>query len=139
MHSLVCFIRVNSCYMYHFAIKLKLLVPKVYKSYREKTGFLPMRKQRRRTAKLISAFVFANRIVQFLFFLYPKFQASSLLLRLYSPVCVGPGRKSRRPVFSRRGSYTTNGLAHCCHVGDCPLSILGASGVIYIFYSIFCL
>ena len=32
------------------------------------------------TAKLISAFVFATRIVQFLFFLNPKFQASSLLL-----------------------------------------------------------
>ena len=54
--------------------------------------------------KLISAFVFATRIVQFLFFLNPKFQASSLLLRLYSPVCVGPGWKSRRPVFTRRGS-----------------------------------
>ena len=57
------------------------------------------------TAKLISAFVFATRIVYFLFFLYTKFQASSLLLRLYSPVCVGPGRKSRRPVFSSRGSF----------------------------------
>ena len=45
------------------------------------------------TAKLISAFVFATRIVHFLFFLNPKFQASSLLLCLYSPVCVGPGRK----------------------------------------------
>ena len=42
----------------------------------EKTGFLLMRKQV--TAKLISAFVFATRIVQFLFFLNPKFQASSL-------------------------------------------------------------
>ena len=51
------------------------------------------------------AFVFATRIVQFLFFLNPKFQASSLLLSLYSPVCVGPGRKSRKPVFSRRGSF----------------------------------
>ena len=30
------------------------------------------------TAKLISAFVFATRIVQFLFYLYPKFQASAL-------------------------------------------------------------
>ena len=29
------------------------------------------------TAKLISAFVFATRIVQSLFYLYPKFQASS--------------------------------------------------------------
>ena len=24
---------------------------------------------------------------------------------LYRPVCVGPGRESRRPVFSERGSY----------------------------------
>ena len=47
----------------------------------EKTRFLPMRKQRCRsasqllvTAKLISAFVFATRIVQFLFFLNPNFK-----------------------------------------------------------------
>ena len=44
------------------------------------------------TVKLISAFVFTTQIVQFLFFLNPKFQASSLLLRLYKPVCVRPGR-----------------------------------------------
>ena len=56
------------------------------------------------TAKLISAFVFATWIVQSLYFLNPKFQASSHLRRLYSPVCVGPGRKPRRPVFSQRGS-----------------------------------
>ena len=36
--------------------------------------------------------------------LLPKFQASSHLLWLYSPVCVGPGRKPGRPVFSQRGS-----------------------------------
>ena len=46
-----------------------------------------------RGKKLISAFVFATRIVQFLFDLYPKFQASSSFLCLYSPVCVGPVRK----------------------------------------------
>ena len=57
------------------------------------------------TAKLISAFVFATRIVQSLFFLNPKSQVSNNLLWLYSPVCVGPGRKPRRPVFSQRGSY----------------------------------
>ena len=45
------------------------------------------------TAKLISAFVFATRIVQVLFFLNPTFQASSLLMSLYRPVCVGPVRK----------------------------------------------
>ena len=56
------------------------------------------------TAKLISAFVFAIRIVQSLYFLNPKFQASSQLLWLYNLVCVRPGRKPRRPVFSERGS-----------------------------------
>ena len=52
-------------------------------------------------------FVFATRIVQFLrlFFLNPKFQASSLLLRLYRPICVRPGLNPRRLVFSHRGSY----------------------------------
>ena len=39
------------------------------------------------------AFVFATRIVQFLFYLNPKFQASSSFLCLYRLVCVGPGRK----------------------------------------------
>ena len=52
------------------------------------------------TAKLISAFVFATRIVQSLYFLNLKFQASRHLLWLYSPVYVRPGRKPRRQVFS---------------------------------------
>ena len=62
------------------------------------------------TAKLISAFVFAIRLVQFLFKLNTKFQASSHLLSLCSLVCVGPGRKPRRPVFSERGSYNLDSL-----------------------------
>ena len=41
----------------------------------------------------IGAFVFATRIVQFLFYLNPKFQASSSFLRQYRSVCVGPVRK----------------------------------------------
>ena len=64
------------------------------------------------TAKLISAFVFAPRIVQFLFYLYPKFQVSSHLLWLYITVCVGPGRKPRRPVFSERGSICLKNIAN---------------------------
>ena len=44
------------------------------------------------TAKLISAFVFASWIVQSLYFLNTKFQASSHLQWLYSLVCVGPGQ-----------------------------------------------
>ena len=64
----------------------------IYEPRREKTGFLQMQKQR-------------QRIVQSLHFLNTKSQASSRLLLLYSPVCVGPGLKPRRPVFSQRGSY----------------------------------
>ena len=59
------------------------------------------------TAKLISAFFFTTLIVQFLIDLFEKFQASSFLLRLYRPVCAGPGRKHIRPVFSRRGRYNS--------------------------------
>ena len=63
------------------------------------------KKPRRRSAlrvtmKLISDFVFATRIVQSLYFLNPKFQTFSHFLRLYSPVCVRPGRKPQSPVFS---------------------------------------
>ena len=42
------------------------------------------------------AFVFATWIVHNL--------ASSFRLSLYRPICVGPGRKPRRPVFSSHGS-----------------------------------
>ena len=66
----------------------------------EKTGFLHNNYVKTKTqisfevtAKLISAFVFATRIVQSLYFLNSKFQASNHLQWLYSPVCVGPCRK----------------------------------------------
>ena len=59
----------------------------------KKTSILHMRKQRRRTAKLISAFVFATRIVQFLYFLNPKFPVFNHLLYLYSPLCLRPVQK----------------------------------------------
>ena len=63
------------------------------------------------TAQLISAFVFAIRIVQSLYFLNPKFQASSRLMWLYSLVCVGPGRNPPpKQVFSQRGSHLMNVL-----------------------------
>ena len=57
------------------------------------------------TAQLISVFVFDTRIVQSIYFLNPKFRASSHFQWLYSPLCVWPGQKPRRPVFSQRGSY----------------------------------
>ena len=49
--------------------------------------------QLRGNRELISAFVFATWIVHFLFFLNPKFQASSLALLLHNTVCVRPVRK----------------------------------------------
>ena len=39
-----------------------------------------------------------------------EIQASSYLLWLYSPVCVGPGQKPGRPVFSLRGSFRDENL-----------------------------
>ena len=56
-----------------------------------------MRKQSRRSAsqlptKLISAFNCATWIVQYLYFLITKFQASSHRQWLYSLVCVKPGQ-----------------------------------------------
>ena len=56
------------------------------------------------TAQLISPFVVATQIVQSLFFLNPKFQASRLLLWLYRLVCVGPCRILKLLVFSCEGS-----------------------------------
>ena len=59
------------------------------------------------TAKLISTFVFTTWIVQPLYFLNAKIQASSHLVWLYSLVSVGPGQKYGKPVFSQRGPYNT--------------------------------
>ena len=56
------------------------------------------------TAKLISAFVFATRIVQFLLYLTQKFKARSYFLCLYRPVCVGPVRKPHC-WFSREAAH----------------------------------
>ena len=81
----------------------------IFEPRHEKTNILHMQKKTQIsfsvTAKLISAFVFATLIVQSLYFLNTEFQVSSHLVWLCSLVCVGPGRKPRRPVFSQRGSY----------------------------------
>ena len=52
-------------------------------------------------AQLISAFVIVTRIVQFIFCLYQKFQASNFIKCLYSLVCVRPGQKPKLLGFSR--------------------------------------
>ena len=59
----------------------------------EKTNSLHMRKTKTQISfavTLISTFVFPTWIVQFIYFLNPKFPAFSYLLCLYSLVCVGP-------------------------------------------------
>ena len=81
----------------------------VCEPHHEETGFLHMRKTKTQiscavTAQLISAFDSATQTVQSLYFLNPKFQSSSQLVRQYSPVCVGPGRKPQIHVFSRHSS-----------------------------------
>ena len=89
------------------------------------------------TAKLISAFVFATQIVHFLFLLNPKFQASMLLLGLYMSVCVRPGRKPRRPVFSRRGSILICILRNYLVISHCLLSCCFMVIFIYLFINLF--
>ena len=58
-----------------------------------------------------SAFVFATRIVQFLFYLNPKFQASITFLCLYRPVCVRPVQKPHC-WFSHEAAQLLYGLFH---------------------------
>ena len=98
----ICPLVINSSRLqqYQGTTKQPLIGPR-----HEKNRFSPMRKQRRRsavTAQLINAVGFATWIVQFLFFLYLKFQASSLFLKLYMPVWARPRQKHCRPVFSLR-------------------------------------
>ena len=69
----------------------------------EKTSFFPAKTKAQINfmviVKLIRPFVFATQIVQSLYFLNPKFQASSHLLWLHSLVCVGPGQKPQHTGF----------------------------------------
>ena len=51
--------------------------------------------------QLISTFIFAIQMVQSLYFLNPKVQASSHIMWMHSPVCIGPSRQPGRQVFSR--------------------------------------
>ena len=93
-----------------FFVRKKETMLMIHELHCEKTRFLPRQKQRHRIsfaviAKLISASVFATQLVQFLYFLNSEFPVSSHLLHLHSLVCVRPGRKPRRPVFSRHSSH----------------------------------
>ena len=54
-----------------------------------------------------------------------KFQVSSHLLWLYSPVCLGPDRKPRRPVFWRHSSYVIKIL----WLSRLPTSIISCAAV----------
>ena len=56
-------------------------------------------------AKTKTQISFAVHVVQSLYFINPKCQASSHLLWQYSPVCVGPGRKPRRPLSHNEAHF----------------------------------
>ena len=70
-----------------------LLMYKIIKMCHEKYAKTKMQISCKVTVQLISAFIFATLLLQSLFFLNPKFQASSHLLWPYSLVCVRPGWK----------------------------------------------
>ena len=92
-HDIYTFSYIKGCW--HLASLGHIIALCIYKPPHEKTNILHMRKQRRRS---ISAYVFTKRIVQSLYFLNPKFQASSKAdLRLCFRIC-------KKPVFSWRGS-----------------------------------
>ena len=59
-------------------------------------------------AQLIRAFIFATWIVQS--FLNPTFQASSCLLWLYSPICVGPHPKPQTRFSHDKAHISSNTL-----------------------------
>ena len=84
----------------HYLVMQLLFCKRTNEPRYEKTGFFAYAK----TKTQISVFVFAIRIEQSLYYLNQKFHASSHLLWLYSPVCVGPGQNPRKPFFSQRGS-----------------------------------
>ena len=80
----------------------------------EITGFLHMRKkdadQLRSNCAVDQRLCFRNTASTILLLSKSKFQASSHLQWLHSLVCVGPGQKPRRPVFSQQGSYSKTGV-----------------------------
>ena len=67
-----------------------------------------------------------------LYFLNTKCQASNHLVWLYSPVCVGPGRKPQRPVFSQRGSNMSD-----AHI-PCSKGLFFLEEIISFLFLIFC-
>ena len=74
------------------------------------------------TPKLISVFVSATQIVQFLFYLNPKFQASSSFQCLYRLVCVGPFQKPHY-WFSQEAAQILTPHSSCKYPGRwwiCP-------------------
>ena len=81
---------------FYFVKILEVVLSKLFEPPHVKTNNLHRQKkgsdQLRSYCEADHTYVFAVRIVQFLYFLIPKFPASNHLLCLYNPVCVGPGR-----------------------------------------------
>ena len=73
-------------------------------SRHEKTYFLHTRNKGQISAFVFTTYVFTTKIEKSLYFCNPKFQTSTHLLRLYSPICIIPGWKAQRQVFSRCGT-----------------------------------
>ena len=93
-----------------------------FRTRKTRTGLLSKQRTGNREADQRLCFRYTDT-VQSLYFLNPKFQVSSHLQWLYSPVCVGPGRKPRRPVFSQRGSYTIQAAMNKAADHTCSSSV----------------
>ena len=81
---------------------------------REKTGFLHMRKHRRRSADQRLCFRYTDSTIPLL----PKSEISSFYPSSVAvqPSCIGPGRKPRKPVFSERGSFVPEETKQTVHM-----------------------
>ena len=116
----------------------KTIVSLMFEPPHEKTNNLHMQKDADQLREY-RAFVFAKRIVHFLFFLNLKFHASSLLLRLYSPICVGPVRKPHCWFSHQTAHIFKQTIRKTCLCNEYPLKPhfdtvkLGFAGV-YLFF-----
>ena len=62
----------------------------------------------------------ATQIAQFLYFLNPKFQASSYLLRLHNLVCVGTGQRPDTGFLVTNLALISQAITDCTLVGQAP-------------------
>ena len=117
-------------------MRIAIIIYSYFSLVMRKPAFCIMQKQRRSNCEADHAFVSAIRIIHSLYYLNPKFQASSNVLWLYSLVCVGPDQKHRRPV-SHNEAHLTIGLSRPYRLDESIFSERGFLSIVFIFISFF--